>query len=154
MTSNEILPSQNAIMIFLTSFFLKLSSLPALLAKELDTSAFIVIVFFCLFELILSAVVFFLKLDGAKDAIDKSKLKFPLYALMCLYFCTKLFFALGFIVNFVTNFLFESIPLYVVIITFMLPVVYLGYKGIKTIGRTAQFFFIITIICLFLLLAF
>ena len=103
MTSNEILPSQNAIMIFLTSFFLKLSSLPALLAKELDTSAFIVIVFFCLFELILSAVVYFLQLDGAKDAIDKSRLKYPLYALMCLYFCAKLFFALGFIVNFVTK---------------------------------------------------
>lgn len=153
-TQNEILPSQNAVMIFLTSFFLKLSSLPALIAKELDTSAFIVIVFFCLFELILSAVVYFLQLDGAKDAIDKSRLKYPLYALMCLYFCAKLFFSLGFIVNFVTNFLFESIPVYVVILTFLLPVIYLGYKGIKTIGRTAQFFFAVTVICLFLLLAF
>ena len=54
----------------------------------------------------------------------------PAFNVLYFFFFAKLFVFLAFMANFVTNFMFDSISLYIVIITLVTPISYLAIKGI------------------------
>ena len=154
MTDNNIYTRQMAILIFLSSTVIKLSSLPALWAMEISTSVFLAMIIMSVMEIIIFCLVYvFVQADGIK-MLDETKVKYPICIVLYLYFFAKLFTFMAFVANFISNFMFDSISLYILIITIIVPVVYLGIKGMRSIARSGEFFVIFSVICYFLLLAF
>ena len=154
MQDNTIYTRQMAILIFLSSTAVKLSSLPAMWARDISTSVFLAMIFMTLVEIVLFCFVYvFVEHDGV-ELLDKSKIRYPVCVALYFFFFAKLFVFLAFMANFVTNFMFDSISLYIVIITLVTPIAYLAIKGIRSIARCGEFFVFFSGVCLFLLLAF
>ena len=154
MQDNTIYTRQMAILIFLSSTAVKLSSLPALWARDISTSVFLAMIFMTLVEIVLFCLVYVFVERGGVELLDKSKIRYPVCVALYFFFFAKLFVFLAFMANFVTNFMFDSISLYIVIITLVTPISYLAIKGIRSIARCGEFFVFFSGVCLFLLLAF
>ncbi|MGN0795350.1 MAG: GerAB/ArcD/ProY family transporter [Christensenellales bacterium] len=154
MTDNCIYTRQMAILMFLSSTVMKLSSLPSLWAMDISTSVFLAMILMCVIEIVIFCLIYsFVQSDGV-TMLDRSKAKYPVCMGLYLYFFAKLFVLIAFMANFISNFLFDSISLYIVVITIIIPIVFLAVKGMRSIARSGEFFVLFTALCYFLLLAF
>ena len=78
MQDNTIYTRQMAILIFLSSTAVKLSSLPALWARDISTSVFLAMIFMTLVEIVLFCLVYVFVERGGVELLDKSKIRYRL----------------------------------------------------------------------------
>ena len=90
MQDNTIYTRQMAILIFLSSTAVKLSSLPALWARDISTSVFLAMIFMTLVEIVLFCFVYvFVEHDGV-NMLDKSKIRYPVCVALYFFFFAHL----------------------------------------------------------------
>ena len=148
--TNTIFNSQAATLFFIVGIAFKLSAAPGMLNEEFGSSTFWVFLTYSLIDVALAACVFaFCRRDG--DALLRAT-NSGTYKVICLIACAWLtlkgLLHFSYASSYLTHELFEGLEPSLIYIIFLLPIIYLGLKGIRTIARTEEVFFGIILIML------
>lgn len=130
-------------MIFIIGVAFKLSAFPGILSDEFGSSAFWAFVTYTLTDVILAIMIFsFCRQNGDALLVATNS---AIYRVICLFITIWLtfkgIFHFAYASSYLTHELFEGLEPSLIYILFLLPVVYLGAKGIRTIARTSEVFF-------------
>lgn len=132
--------SQIAAVIFTCAIVFKLSSLPGVVAKTMYSGTVWLYLFMTAFELICFCMIYsFMRMNGDSllTSVNSKAYKAVLFVSM-LYITLKAVFYYAFTIINLTIELFTGVASYLVIIAFLVPIIYLGLKGIKSIARSAE----------------
>ena len=140
---DTIFNSQAAMLVFIVGVAFKLSALPGVLNEEFGSSAFWAFLLYVTIDTILAVMIFsFCKRNGDALLVATNS---TLYRIICLFIAIWLTFKgvfhFAYASSYLTHELFEGLEPSLIYILFLLPVVYLGAKGIRTIARTSEVFF-------------
>lgn len=143
---------QMAIFIFCISILAKLADLPALLTRQVQSSAFILMAIYCVLEVIVFVFIYLFAVGRGVEYLNRSHpaVKIPIYAILFLLLIFKLFFLSTYAINVVTDLFFDAIDPVIIVMTMFPIIAFMVKKGIQPIARTAEFFFLIC----FLMIAF
>ncbi len=134
--------SQIAALLFAVGLAFKLSAAPGIISQEYGSSTLWLYLIMTAIELMACALIF-LFARGRGDSFLMA-INSPTYRLLCavisllmtlkatVYFC--------FCASYLSHELFSGVEPYLLYIVFLLPIIYLGIKGIKTLARCAEIF--------------
>ncbi len=137
--------SQIAALLFAIGLAFKLSAAPGIISQEYGSSTLWLYLVMTMIELMV-CVLIFLFARGRGDSFLMA-INSPAYRLICaltsllmtlkatVYFC--------FCASYLSHELFSGVEPYLLYIVFLLPIIYLGIKGIKTLARCAEIFSIL-----------
>lgn len=153
---NKLYNSQVAVLIFSTVMVAKMSSLPRIMSVHLHNSIFMGILFINILEAILiGIVIWYANIDGYYHMTNTfPKTSKVLLSVFLLYFFLKLTCSYSLIISYMTENLFNAVSPTILLLTAIIPVLYLANRGIVTIARTAEAVIFPIIILLLLGLAF
>lgn len=153
---NKLYNSQVAVLIFSTVMVAKMSSLPRIMSVHLHNSIFMGILFINILEAILiGIVIYYANIDGYYHMTNTfPKTSKVLLSVFLLYFFLKLICSYSLIISYMTENLFNAVSPTILLLTAIIPVLYLANRGIVTIARTAEAVIFPIIILLLLGLAF
>lgn len=136
-----IFNSQVGAIVFICAFAHKVSSLPALISQAIGSSTLWLYIFMSAVDLVCFALTYYFFSDGTDEKLQDSKAyKAGLIVLMAfLSLKGVVFFAHS--ATYLSLELFVNVSPFVVISILLIPIVYLGTKGIKTIARTCEILF-------------
>lgn len=140
---NQIYNRQLAMLILCTAIVAKVTSLPRYISNNIKDMVFLVELILCIVEILTFVVIYlFIKMDGLKILKEKSPvtLKFLLFILL-LALIIKMFTAFSSTTIFIISTMFRSVPPYIVIVSLVLPVVYIAFKGLVSLTRSAEVLF-------------
>ncbi|MDD4839914.1 MAG: GerAB/ArcD/ProY family transporter [Clostridia bacterium] len=148
---NEIYNRQFAVLIFFSALIFKLSRLPRLVSVTIGNMVLMVELVLCIIDILLFILIYYyISINGFELSQKNCPIALKiLLVLLLIIFTGKfiLYYSSG--ATFIISSLFRSIAPYIIIVTFILPIFYLAYKGIVSIARTAEIFFILVIALLF-----
>ena len=156
LSGETIFNSQAAILIFITGIAFKLSAAPGMINEEFGSSTFWVFVCYSLIDVVLTALVFLFARkngDALLEATDSLAYRVLSFVAM-LFFSLKGLFQFAYAASYLTHELFEGLEPSLIYLLFLLPIVYLGVKGIRTIARTGEVFFFVLAATIIVNLAF
>lgn len=153
---NTIYNSQVASIVLVASFGFKLSSAPGLMSEKFGSSTFWVFLFFTAIESICTVCIFAFNNMGGDSLLRAMSSK--TYKVLCLFaslwLMTKTIFYFCYSVSYLTHELFTGVQPHLVYLLFLLPIVYLGIKGSRTIARSCELFALLFLAVVILNLAF
>ncbi len=137
--------SQVGILIFFLGMSFKLSAAPGIISQDLGSSTGWIFLFYTVFDVVcLCLILGFARLNG--DAFLSSqncityKLACGLTSLLLTFKATVYF---CYITSYMTHELFAGVEPYLLYVLFLSPVIYLGLKGVRTIARSGEIFFLV-----------
>lgn len=156
LSGDTVFNSQAAMLVFTTGIAFNLSAAPGMLSEEFGSSTFWAFIVYSFIDVALATLVFlFARKNG--DAY-LSTMNSPAYRLVCLvamvFLTFKGVFHFSYASSFLTHELFEGLEPSLIYLLFLLPVVYLGAKGMRTISRTTEIFFPLVFLALAINLVF
>lgn len=153
---NTIYNSQVASIVLVVGFGFKLSSAPGLMSEKFGSSTFWVFLFFTVIECICTLCIFAFANMGGDSLLraTASKTYKALCFFACLWLMSKTIFYFCYSVSYLTHELFTGVQPHLVYLLFLLPVVYLGVKGTRTIARSCELFSLLFLAIVILNLAF
>ena len=143
LTGDTIYNSQVATLVFLTGIAFKLSAAPGILSEDLGSSAFWAFLCYSLIDVFISVLVFlFVLRNGDALLTATNNVAYRLISLGVMCFLTlKGIFLFSYASSYLTHELFQGLEPSLIYLLFLLPVVYLGAKGISSLSRTAEIMF-------------
>lgn len=134
--------SQAAAIIVAVGFAFKLSSAPGIISADFGSSTFWIFLSFTALEMLCAIFIFaFTNMGG--DGLLRATNNF-LYKIVCLaascWMCLKTVFYFCYCTSYLTHELFTSTQPFLIYVMFLLPVVYLGIKGTRSIARSCELF--------------
>lgn len=134
--------SQAAAIIVAVGFAFKLSSAPGIISADFGSSTFWIFLSFTALELMCAIFIFaFTNMGG--DGLLRATNNF-LYKIVCLaascWMCLKTVFYFCYCTSYLTHELFTGTQPFLIYVMFLLPVVYLGIKGTRSIARSCELF--------------
>ena len=130
--------SQIGAVVLLCGIAYKLSALPSIVGEYLSSSTFWFYLVFCVVDTVEFIFVYAFFCDGSDERLkDKTAYKIGL-VLLTVFLCLKGVAFFSFAVLFFTVELYVGISPIIVVSILIAPILYLGLKGAKTIGRTAE----------------
>ncbi len=153
---NNLYTSQIGAMLFICGFVFKVSSLPGLVSQKLMSSGFWAYIIFSIFEIVSVALIYiFMANDGFNFLTEAKSKAFKVLMFVIMIFLTlKAIVYFSFLSRYLTTQLFEGQIPFLVVVVSLAPIMYLAYKGIRTIGRVSEIFAPIFFIVIILNLAF
>ena len=153
---DTIYNSQAAILVFFAGIAFNLSAAPAIINEEFGSSTFWAFLLYSIVDVLLTTVIFYFARKNG-DALLKTT-NSAAYKAVCfvamLLLTLKGIFHFCYASSYLTHELFEGMEPSLIYLLFLLPVVYLGAKGITALSRTAEVFFPIIFIVLVLNIVF
>ena len=143
LTGDTIYNSQVATLVFLTGIAFKLSAAPGILSEDLGSSAFWAFLCYSLIDVIIAVLVFLFVLrngDALLTATNNAAYRLISLGIMC-FLTLKGIFLFSYASSYLTHELFQGLEPSLIYLLFLLPVVYLGAKGIGSLSRTAEIMF-------------
>ncbi len=139
--TTTIFNSQVGAVIFICAFAHKASSLPALISESIGSSTLWLYVFMSVVDLTCFALTYYFFSDGTDEALENSKAYKIGIAILMVFLGLKgvVFFAHS--AMYLSHELFVNVSPFVVISILLIPIAYIGTKGIKTIARTCEILF-------------
>lgn len=139
---NVVYNSQAGALVFCCGIVFKVSSLPGLVAQQMQSSTLWLYLIMSAFDLVCLAAIYLFAKSGADAALTAKGggLYRLLNAALCLYLLTKGFFYFVYTVIFLTIDLFIGVAPFVIVIVLAAPVVYTGIKGMRALARSAEIF--------------
>lgn len=134
--------SQAAAIAFSVGIAFKLSSAPGIISTYYGSSTLWVFVTFTVVEALSAILIFsFVRMRGDSLLRATNNKLYRLTCLVCSIWLTmKCIFYFCYSVSYLTHELFTGTQPYLIYVLFLLPVVYLGIKGTRTIARTCELF--------------
>lgn len=134
--------SQAAAIIVAVGFAFKLSSAPGIISADFGSSTFWIFLSFTALEMLCAIFIFaFTNMGG--DGLLRATNNF-LYKIVCLaascWMCLKTVFYFCYCTSYLTHELFTGTQPFLIYVMFLLPVVYLGIKGTRSIARSCELF--------------
>lgn len=158
LTENNVLyNSQVGALIFMCGIVFKVSSLPGLLSQSLHSSTFWAYLIMSGFDIICLALIYgFMTRDGDSFLVkEKSKSYKIANLLMLFYLMFKGVIYFSYFIIFIVVELFAGIAPTTVIFILLMPMIYLAYKGVTAMARTAELFllpFLVLIVLNFIMI--
>lgn len=156
LSGETIFNSQAATLIFLTGIAFKLSAAPGMINEEFGSSTFWAFVAYSAIDVVLTTLVFlFARSSGDALLVATNSVLYRAFSFVAMVFMSlKGVFHFAYAASYLTHELFEGLEPSLIYLLFLLPVVYLGIKGIRTIARTGEVFFFVIVVALAVNLAF
>ncbi len=153
---NNIYNSQAAAIIVAVGFAFKLSAAPGIICESYGSSTLWVYLLFTAFELVIAALTFAFSRMNGDGLLVAVNCKF--YKTCCLlssmWLTMKIVFYFCYCMSYLTHELFTGTQPFLIYVLFLLPVVYLGLKGTRSIARTAELFAVLAVFSIVANLAF
>lgn len=153
---NVIYNSQAAAIIVAVGFAFKLSAAPGIICETYGSSTLWIYLLFSLVDALLATLVFAFSRMKGDDLLVALNCKF--FKICCLlssvWLTMKLVFYFCYCMSYLTHELFTGTQPFLIYGLFILPIVYLGAKGTKTIARTAELFALFAVFSIIANLAF
>ncbi len=137
--------SQVASLIFVLSLSFKLSAAPGIISANYGSSTLWLYLLYTVVEVLVTvAILLFAKGAGDSFLTATNSLAYRLVCALCsilmtikatVYFC--------FCASYLSHELFSGVEPYLLYVAFLVPIVYLGIKGTRTIARCAEIFAVI-----------
>ena len=134
--------SQAASIIVAVGFAFKLSSAPGIISADFGSSTFWIFLGFTALEMLCAVFIFaFTNMsgDGLLRATDNTLYKIVCFAASC-WLGLKTVFYFCYCTSYLTHELFTGTQPFLIYVLFLLPVVYLGIKGTRSIARSCELF--------------
>lgn len=148
--------SQVASIVFMLGIAFKLSEVPSVICSDFGSSTLWVYLCFSACEIVCALMIFSITRLGG-DALLRAINSIP-YKCVCLvtslYFIAKCTFYFCYCASYLTHELFTGAQPYLIYALLVVPIVYLGIKGTRTIGRTCELFALLFFAVIILNLAF
>ena len=143
LAADTVFNSQVATLVFLAGIAFKLSALPSMLSEAFGSSAFWVFVCYTTIDLVLSgACLCYAKANCDALLVATGSTAYRVLSFVAMLWLTlKGIFHFSYAASYLTHELFEGLEPSLIYILFMLPIAYLGAKGIRTTSRTSEVFF-------------
>ncbi|MBR4800244.1 MAG: GerAB/ArcD/ProY family transporter [Clostridia bacterium] len=156
LAGETVFNSQAATLVFLTGVAFKLSAAPAMISEEFGSSTFWAFALYSTIDVLIATLVFcFARKNGDALLIATNSGAYRMIALFATVFLTlKGIFNFSYASSYLTHELFEGLEPSLIYLLFLLPVVYLGARGIRPLSRTAEVFFPIIFLTIILNLVF
>lgn len=139
---NNIYNSQAAAIIVAVGFAFKLSAAPGIICESFGSSTLWVYLLFTACEFLIAALTFAFSRMNGDGMLVAVNCKF--YKTCCLlssmWLTMKIVFYFCYCMSYLTHELFTGTQPFLIYVLFLLPVVYLGLKGTRSIARTAELF--------------
>lgn len=132
---------QFGILAFICALTFKVSRLIPIVAENVGSSGALVIIIYLLFEGIAYACIYrVIKSDGMDAILSKQNkvVKGIVLLLLSAFFVAKLYLMNSGTALFVTDSLFDGVPVWVVVLVLAAPCLYMAKKGVRAIARTAE----------------
>lgn len=153
---NNIYNSQAAAIIVAVGFAFKLSAAPGIICESYGSSTLWVYLLFTAFELVIAALTFAFSRMNGDGLLVAVNCKF--YKTCCLlssiWLTMKIVFYFCYCMSYLTHELFTGTQPFLIYVLFLLPVIYLGLKGTRSIARTAELFAVLAVFSIVANLAF
>ncbi len=139
--TTTIFNSQVGAVIFICAFAHKASSLPAIISQSIGSSTLWLYVFMSVVDLVCFVLNYYFFSSGTDEALEGSNAYKIGVAFLLTFLALKgvVFFAHS--AMYLSLELFVNVSPFVVISILLVPIVYIGTKGIKTIARTCEILF-------------
>ena len=143
LSGDTVFNSQAAMLVFTTGIAFNLSAAPGMLSEEFGSTTFWAFIAYSVIDVALTTLVFlFARKNGDAYLSTVNCFAYRLVCLLAMIFLTfKGVFHFSYASSFLTHELFEGLEPSLIYLLFLLPVVYLGAKGMRTISRTTEIFF-------------
>lgn len=139
---NNIYNSQAAAIVVAVGFAFKLSAAPGIICESYGSSTLWVYLLFTAVEFLIAALSFAFSRMNGDGMLVAVNCKF--YKTCCLlssmWLTMKIVFYFCYCMSYLTHELFTGTQPFLIYVLFLLPVVYLGLKGTRSIARTAELF--------------
>lgn len=139
---NNIYNSQAAAIVVAVGFAFKLSAAPGIICESYGSSTLWVYLLFTAVEFLIAALSFAFSRMNGDGLLVAVNCKF--YKTCCLlssmWLTMKIVFYFCYCMSYLTHELFTGTQPFLIYVLFLLPVVYLGLKGTRSIARTAELF--------------
>lgn len=142
LAKNNIYNSQAAAIVVAVGFAFKLSAAPGIICESYGSSTLWVYLLFTAVEFLIAALSFAFSRMNGDGMLVAVNCKF--YKTCCLlssmWLTMKIVFYFCYCMSYLTHELFTGTQPFLIYVLFLLPVVYLGLKGTRSIARTAELF--------------
>ncbi len=139
---NNIYNSQAAAIVVAVGFAFKLSAAPGIICESYGSSTLWLYLLFTAVEFLIAALSFAFSRMNGDGMLVAVNCKF--YKTCCLlssmWLTMKIVFYFCYCMSYLTHELFTGTQPFLIYVLFLLPVVYLGLKGTRSIARTAELF--------------
>lgn len=139
---NNIYNSQAAAIVVAVGFAFKLSAAPGIICESYGSSTLWLYLLFTAVEFLIAALSFAFSRMNGDGILVAVNCKF--YKTCCLlssmWLTMKIVFYFCYCMSYLTHELFTGTQPFLIYVLFLLPVVYLGLKGTRSIARTAELF--------------
>lgn len=139
---NNIYNSQAAAIVVAVGFAFKLSAAPGIICESYASSTLWLYLLFTAVEFLIAALSFAFSRMNGDGMLVAVNCKF--YKTCCLlssmWLTMKIVFYFCYCMSYLTHELFTGTQPFLIYVLFLLPVVYLGLKGTRSIARTAELF--------------
>lgn len=153
---NNIYNSQAAAIVVAVGFAFKLSAAPGIICESYGSSTLWLYLLFTAVEFLIAALSFAFSRMNGDGILVAVNCKF--YKTCCLlssmWLTMKIVFYFCYCMSYLTHELFTGTQPFLIYVLFLLPVVYLGLKGTRSIARTAELFAALAIFSIVANLAF
>lgn len=148
--------SQVGILIFFLGMSFKLSAAPGIISQDLGSSTAWVFLFYTVFDVVcLCLILGFSRMNGDAFLMSQQSTIYKIacgFTSMLLTFKATAYFC--YITSYMTHELFTGVEPYLLYILFATPIIYLGLKGMRTIARSGEIFFLVFFVIIIFNLAF
>lgn len=133
-----------AFLIVILSFTFKVSYLPTLVVTHVQSSGTFLMALYLVPEILMFFIIYkFINIDGiftieSHDNIGTKIVYKTIMAILMIYFICRLYLMYVGTVMFVLEVMFENILPIEIEYTLIIPILYIAYKGIRTISRTSE----------------
>ena len=143
LSGDTIYNSQVATLVFLVGIAFKISAAPAMINQEFGSSTFWAYLGYSAVDVVATLIVFvFARSNGDAFLTSTNSVLYRALAFVAsLYMTIKGVFHFSYASSYLTHELFVGLEPSLIYLLFLLPVVYLGAKGISTLARTSEIFF-------------
>lgn len=143
LSSDTVFNSQVGMLVFFIGVAFKLSTLPHLIAETFGSSAFWVFLVYSMIDVCLSlGAIYFSRSNGDAILVSTGSVTYRALCFFAMIWLTlKGVFYFSYASSYLTHELFEGLEPSLIYILFIIPIVYLGLKGVRTIARTGEVFF-------------
>lgn len=154
--SGTIYNSQVATIIFAVGMAFKLSSAPGLVSTRYGSSTtWLFLIYTSIEAICLFAVLAFARKNGDSFLVGQNSITYRiLCGMLSLLMTLKATFYFCYSASYLTHELFSGVEPYLVYVMFLVPVVYLGVKGMRTIARCCEIFSVLFFVIILLNLVF
>lgn len=137
--------SQVGILIFSLGMSFKLSAAPGIISQDVGSSTAWIFLFYTVFDVVcLCLILAFARMGGDAFLMSQNSVAYKIacsLTSLLLTFKATVYFC--YITAYMTHELFTGVEPYLLYILFATPIIYLGIKGIRTIARTGELFFLV-----------